>query len=153
MEKKNKFACAYQPILFYNKSENYKFYQYAQTVPNEFRSWTPTRDERLKGQISNLWTDIKFIYVGTVNHPEAVFKEGTNRKAHPCQMPLGLAIRPILFCTDKNDLVLDPFAGSGTVLVACKQLNREYIGFEISKDYCNITNKRLEQENIQKFIK
>ena len=42
-----------------------------------------------------------------------------------------------------NDIVLDPFIGSGTTAVACKKLNRRFIGFEISEKYCNIARKRL----------
>jgi site-specific DNA-methyltransferase (adenine-specific) len=44
----------------------------------------------------------------------------------------------------ENDIVLDPFMGSGTTAIACKELNRHFIGFEISKEYCDIANKRLD---------
>ena len=44
------------------------------------------------------------------------------------------------------------FMGSGTTAVASKQLNRNFIGFEISKEYCDIANKRLEQSNIKEFV-
>jgi len=46
---------------------------------------------------------------------------------------------------------MDSFIGSGTTAIACKQLNRKFIGFEISPEYCKIANKRLEQENLTKF--
>jgi DNA modification methylase len=52
----------------------------------------------------------------------------------------------------KNEIVLDPFMGSGTTAVACKQLNRNFIGFEISKEYCDIANKRLQQENLLNLL-
>lgn len=45
--------------------------------------------------------------------------------------------------TDENDVVLDPFCGTGTTLVAAKKLNRRYIGFDISKEYCEFSEKRL----------
>jgi len=45
--------------------------------------------------------------------------------------------------TDKNNIILDPFCGSGSTCIACKQLNRTYIGFEINEKYVNITNERL----------
>jgi len=60
---------------------------------------------------------------------------------------------PILHSTIHNDLVLDPFLGSGTTAVACKRLNRNFLGFEINPDYCKLAVKRLEQENIQNWIK
>jgi site-specific DNA-methyltransferase (adenine-specific) len=47
--------------------------------------------------------------------------------------------------TDKGDLVLDPFMGSGTTAVACKELHRNYIGFELSQQYCDIANQRLDK--------
>jgi site-specific DNA-methyltransferase (adenine-specific) len=46
----------------------------------------------------------------------------------------------------KNEIVLDCFMGSGTTALACKQLNRNFIGFEISPEYCKIAEKRLAQE-------
>lgn len=71
---------------------------------------------------------------------------------HPAIFPEQLAKDHIISWTNENDIVLDPFMGSGTTAVACKQLNRIYIGFEISKEYCEIANKRLEdivaQENL-----
>ena len=45
----------------------------------------------------------------------------------------------------EKQIVLDPFLGSGTTAVACKQLNRKCLGIEISKEYCDIANKRLQQ--------
>ena len=47
-----------------------------------------------------------------------------------------------------GETVLDPFMGSGTTLLACKQLNRNYIGIEISEKYCEIAKRRLEQEQL-----
>lgn len=48
----------------------------------------------------------------------------------------------------KSWVVLDPFMGSGTTAVACKQLGRNFIGYEISQEYVDIANKRLSQENL-----
>jgi len=54
----------------------------------------------------------------------------------------------IKILSKEEDIVLDPFIGSGTTAIVCKQLNRNFIGFEISEEYCNIAYKRLEQENL-----
>jgi len=62
---------------------------------------------------------------------------------HPTQKPIKLISDLIKICSNENDIVLDPFMGSGTTAVACKQLNRQFIGFEISKKYCDIAEKRL----------
>ena len=58
-----------------------------------------------------------------------------------------LAKRVISLYSYAGDTVLDPFAGSGTTLVAAKEMGRTYVGYEIKPEYCEIANKRL--ENIQ----
>jgi len=62
---------------------------------------------------------------------------------HPCQMPEMLLARIIRVCSDPGDVVLDPFAGSGTSLVAAKKLSRRCIGVEISKNYVRKVRTRL----------
>jgi len=66
-------------------------------------------------------------------------------KEHPCSKPIKLWKKIIEIRSKEGDLILDPFMGSGTTAVACKQLYRNYIGFEISKKYCEIAKRRLEQ--------
>ena len=63
--------------------------------------------------------------------------------SHPAIFPEQLAIDHILSWSDENDLILDPFMGSGTVAKACVVTNRRYIGFEISQEYCDIAETRL----------
>ena len=65
------------------------------------------------------------------------------RYKHPTQKPIKLMHRIIEKFTKENDIIFDPYAGSGTTLVAAKQLNRNFIGFELSKEYCDIAEKRL----------
>jgi site-specific DNA-methyltransferase (adenine-specific) len=67
---------------------------------------------------------------------------------HPTQKPIKLFREFINNSTNEHDLVLDPFMGSGTTAVACQQLNRHYIGFELNQDQCNIANDRLKQKPI-----
>lgn len=71
---------------------------------------------------------------------------------HPTQKPVKLIRMIISDFSKENDIILDPFMGSGTTAVACKQLNRKFIGFEISEEYCKIANKRLEQNNLKSFF-
>jgi DNA modification methylase len=54
---------------------------------------------------------------------------------HPCPIPYDVAEKIILLTTKEGDLVIDPFAGSGTILLAAKNNNRKYLGFEIDKTY------------------
>ena len=63
---------------------------------------------------------------------------------HPTQKPLDLLKRIVLASTKENDVVLDPFCGSGTTGVACAFFkNRSFIGIEIDKDYCGLAKRRL----------
>ncbi len=69
------------------------------------------------------------------------FKERTG--FHGCQMPEQLLGRIIKACSNEGDLILDPFAGSGTTLAVAKKLNRRYFGIELSKTYVKGARKRL----------
>ena len=62
---------------------------------------------------------------------------------HPTQKPVDLNEFLIKKSTNENDIILDPFAGSGTTGVACKNLNRNYILIEKEPEYIDIINKRL----------
>jgi site-specific DNA-methyltransferase (adenine-specific) len=67
---------------------------------------------------------------------------------HGCQMPERLLARIILACSREGETVLDPFSGSGTTLIVAKKLNRNYVGFELSKDYVGKVRERLSQVNV-----
>ena len=77
---------------------------------------------------------------------------GKERTKHTTQKPLKLFEEIITLYTNKSDIVLDMCIGSGTTAVACKELGRDFIGFEISQKYVDIANKRLKQENLQIFV-
>ncbi len=64
---------------------------------------------------------------------------------HSCPIPLELAKKIILATTEKGDLIVDPFCGSGTILRAAKELDRNYLGIELSPYYVKIANERLRQ--------
>jgi site-specific DNA-methyltransferase (adenine-specific) len=54
-----------------------------------------------------------------------------------------------MLTTQENDVVLDPFIGTGTTAAVAKRMGRHYIGFEINPDYCDIARKRVEQTPVQ----
>lgn len=83
------------------------------------------KPEPPKNPISNVW-DFRKIQI----------------PIHSCQKPTALLFKAIEFCGGNS--VLDPFLGSGTTLVACKELNRKGIGIEISEKYCAIAKNRLQ---------
>jgi site-specific DNA-methyltransferase (adenine-specific) len=66
-------------------------------------------------------------------------------KLHPTQKPLKLIESFIKNSSIENDIILDPFMGSGTTAVACKKLERRFIGFELEQKYVDIANARLEK--------
>ena len=63
---------------------------------------------------------------------------------HPAMFPLGIANDHIISWSNEDDLILDPFMGSGTTGLACKNLNRNFIGIEIVEEYCRIAKERIE---------
>lgn len=63
---------------------------------------------------------------------------------HGCQMPEQLLGRIIRCCSNPDEIVLDPFSGSGTTLVVAKKLGRKWLGFELSKDYAKRGRARVE---------
>lgn len=69
-----------------------------------------------------------------------------NYYSYPCQLPIHLLERIILMTTDEGDIVLDPFSGTGTTAIAAKRLRRNYIGFELNKEYVQTSNYKLDLE-------
>ena len=64
---------------------------------------------------------------------------------HPATFPISLAKRVIELFSHQGELVFDPFNGSGTTLLSCKDLDRNGIGFDINKEYCKLSELRLNQ--------
>jgi len=154
-------------ILFYTRSDNYTFNkQYWSTKHKEHvlsRGWDTNKiggkrqlivydAEKAKAQITNpkydrviyrdnrplgvamsdVWSDIQFL--------------GSNSKertGYPTQKPLELLKRIIKTSSNEFDIVLDPFCGSGTTLVAAKELGREYIGIDIAYQAIQLVDERL----------
>ena len=75
------------------------------------------------------------------------FAVAQNKTKHPAVFPLELPLRHIKTWSNEGDVVLDPFMGSGTTGIACKQLNRNFIGIELDEKYFEIAKKRIEHEN------
>jgi len=65
-------------------------------------------------------------------------------RSHPTQKPISIAKKFISYWSNEGDIILDCFMGSGFVAIACKELNRKFIGIEISQQYCDIAIKRLQ---------
>jgi len=79
---------------------------------------------------------------------------GRNKTAHPAVFPEKLAHDHIISWSNEGDTILDPFAGSGTTGVACKNLNRNFIGIELDQEYFKIAEARINaMENNKKLVK
>lgn len=64
-------------------------------------------------------------------------------RSHPCQKPIALGEWIVSYLSNENDIVLDPFCGSGTFCVSAKGFNRRYIGIDTNPAYCRIAEERL----------
>ena len=71
-----------------------------------------------------------------------------DKDIHPAVFPVGLPSKCIQLFTHKGELVLDPFAGIGTTLIAAKDLERNAVGFDLGKRYINFTKERLSQSTV-----
>jgi len=72
---------------------------------------------------------------------------------HPTQKPVGLMAYIIMSRTKEGDIVLDPFAGVGSTLIAAKLLNRNFMGIEIDKEFYDLSKKRItDQDHLNMYI-
>lgn len=81
----------------------------------------------------------KYRWAGMLQEPDHIKED----RIHPTQKPLALMLWLIERYTNPQDLILDPFCGSGTTCVAAEQLGRKWIGIEISEAYCEIARDRI----------
>ena len=91
-----------------------------------------TAKEWLKSQLG-VW---QFNYQG---------RDIRDKKLHPATFPISLATKVIELFTHEGELVLDPFVGSGTALVAAQDTNRNAVGFDLQSDYVDLSESRLDQ--------
>jgi len=82
--------------------------------------------------MSNVWTDIS-----------PIVPWSKERVKHPTQKPLSIMERIVTIFSNEGDLILDPFCGSGTTLVAAEKLGRTFIGGDIDNDMSKIVIERL----------
>ena len=108
----------------------------------EPKDWEETQEGNYRlTHPSNLWSDITI--------PFWSMPENTD---HPAQKPEKLIAKLVLASSRPNDLVFDPFLGSGTTAVVARKLNRHFYGIESNREYCCWAAKRLIQANTDKTI-
>jgi len=132
---KNKFARSHTHIFYFvNDKKNFTFNDHAVRIPSDRQLIYNDRRANPAGKMPNdVWLQYSRV-CGT-------FMERTGW--HPCQMPENLLKRIIAVSSNPGNLVLDPFSGSGTTPAAAYQLDRFYLGIEISQQYVNNANERL----------
>jgi site-specific DNA-methyltransferase (adenine-specific) len=132
---KNKFCRAHTHIFYFTvDKKNFIFNDRALRFPSaRHTEYQDLRANPLGRLPDDVWGEFPRV-CGT-------FRERAG--FHGCQMPEALLSRIILASSNPGDLVLDPFVGSGTTVVAAKRLGRDYIGIDLSKSYVKHTRTRL----------
>lgn len=143
----------YETFLWFTKSNEYTFNLDDIRVPSKYpgkRHFKGKNAGELSGNPkgknpSDVWLNIKkefdcgIIDIPNVksNHPE--------KTIHPCQFPIELVERCILAFTNENDIVLDPFSGVGSSIIAALKQKRKGLGIEKEEEYINIAKERIKK--------
>ncbi|MDC9722993.1 MAG: DNA methyltransferase [Urechidicola sp.] len=154
---------SHQNIYFYSKSKNFKFNQY-------YTDYAPTTNLDQILQDRQKTSNGKSVYKKDESGNIVLGKEkkgvplsdtweipylnpkAKERVGYPTQKPVLLLNQIIKIVTDKGDLVVDPFCGSGTTCVAAKSMNRNFIGIDASNDAVDLANQRLEEMIITESV-
>lgn len=140
-----RFNKQYQVIIFATKGKKPRVFNKLR-IDYPLQPWQ--KYKRQNGiYITDVWDDIRELTSGYFAGDEAL-RDKKGARIHTQQTPVALLLRIILSSTLPNDLVFDPFAGTGTTLVVAHQLKRKSIGIEIDPSYVEVIKKRL--ANIRK---
>jgi DNA modification methylase len=151
----NRFRDAWERLLQFNKQKKFKMFQ--DEVMISMGSWANTRLKRLSktdlmrdesrvrsgfGKRVANWLGKDKVYPTNVLH---MATECSN-KSHSATFPYAMPEWFIKLFTQVGDVVLDPFLGSGTTVLAAKNLGRDFIGIDLDKNYCEIAKKYLKEK-------
>jgi len=151
-----RFSGRYETVLWFSKSDDYYFNLEPVLVPQIYpgkrhssgkgaKAGKPSGNPKGKNP-SDFWTfDAREVFVSDPIWDLPNVKAGHPEKTiHPCSFPSELAERCILALTKPSDVVLDPFVGSGTTVIAAAKHNRVGVGIDKSKRYIDVARRRLE---------
>ena len=132
---RNKFCRSHTHIFYFSKHpRRFTFNDRALRFPSARHTEYQDLRANPRGRLpDDVWDDFPRV-CGT-------FKERDG--FHGCQLPEALLMRIVLASSNPGDVVLDPFVGSGTTVVAAKRLGRRYVGIDISAEYAKRTRRRL----------
>ena len=156
---KKQFGRKHDAILFYSKSKNYIFDSDAVRIErqkthmkvetdSEGRTWQVKKDAK-SGKVYRYPTDLGILCPDWWVDIQQLNRSEKERTGYPTQKPLALLERIIKASSNENDVVLDPFCGCATACVAAEQLQRQWIGIDISPSAETITKIRLEEASEQ----
>ncbi len=131
---KRRFARKHDAILFYTASDAYTFHPQRERVRYRKRFFDARRDEQ------GYYADVLLRDVWEI---PAVINVSSERTGYPTQKPLALLRRIIAASSNVGDLVLDPYCGSGTTLVAAQELGRQWIGIDANEEAVRVALARL----------
>ena len=139
----NRFGKHYQIIAFATKGARPRVFHRLRINPPLPASY---KYERKNGMfLTDVWDDIRELTSGYFAGDEAL-RDAEGNRLHKQQAPIQLLLRIILSSTKPGDVVLDPFAGSGTTLVVAEQLGRKSLGIELDKINVEIIQERLAEK-------
>lgn len=147
----NRFSGRYETILWFSKSNEYIFNLDDVRIPAKYPGKRHFKGPK-KGQISgnpkgknpsDIWEIIEQDWEREMWNIPNVKSNHPEKTVHPCQFPIELVERCVLALTNENSWVLDPFAGVGSTVIGAIKNNRNAIGIEKEKSYCDIANKRI----------
>ena len=147
---------SHQVIFFYSKSKDFKFNniftEYSATTNIDQILQDRQKDENGKSIYKKdasgniiIGKEKKGVPLSDVWEIPYLNPKAKERTGYPTQKPVLLLNQILSIVTDENDLVIDPFCGSGTTCVSAKHLKRNFIGIDISSDAVELANKRLEE--------
>lgn len=147
----NRFSGRYETILWFSKTDNYIFNLDNVRVPSKYPGKRHFKGPK-KGQPSgnplgknpsDIWEIIEQDWEKAMWNIPNVKSNHPEKTVHPCQFPIELVERCVLALTNENSWVLDPFAGVGSTVIGAIKNNRNGMGIEKEKEYCEIANKRI----------
>jgi DNA modification methylase len=147
-----KFGKHYQILAYATKSEKARVFNRLRISPPLPANYKQQRENGL--YVTDVWDDIRELTSGYFAGDEAIRGEDGER-FHKQQAPIALLLRIILSSTKVGDTVLDPFAGTGTTLVAAHQVGRNSVGVEIDPKNVKMIQKRLKEirnpDSVEKY--
>lgn len=151
----NRFSGRYETILWFTKTDNYIFNLDDVRIPAKYpgkRHFKGPNKGKLSGNPngknpSDIWEIIVKDWENELWNIPNVKSNHPEKTSHPCQYPVELVERCVLALTNKNSWVLDPFNGVGSAVIASLKNERNAIGIDQEKEYCEIAKNRIKELN------